>query len=105
MNVARFVKHLPAVADRPGINPFTKEPLVLKGAPARIAFADIDVTGTSVTEIWGELDAASGARLEQNDGETRSFATVEDAERRVKEHALRLREQGFDELAIEEAGS
>jgi hypothetical protein len=42
----------PPRADRPGINPFTKQPIVIRGRRERTTFVDPAVEGNTVTLTW-----------------------------------------------------
>jgi hypothetical protein len=88
--VPRFELVVPAVPDRPGINPFTKQPIVIRGMPEKREVLEIELRGTSIETCVVKQGRAP--RLA-----TRRFASIEQASRAFEAEAARAVRRGFRE--------
>jgi hypothetical protein len=91
----RLERHDPGLPDRPGINPFTKRPITIKGRPSRTVRCDLDVDGTNVRVSWAWFEG--GVRTAGPNGETHRLADPDAANAFAAEYAEDLRTDGFSE--------
>jgi hypothetical protein len=81
--VRRFKYVEAGLPDRPGINPFTRQPLVIPARPERVMWVDLTIKGRDVTLRWTRLEG--GKPMGESHGETTHFADREAAEAYAKE--------------------
>jgi hypothetical protein len=81
--------------DRPGINPFTKQPIVLRGKPARIKRCDVELRGTEVILRWIRLDGDQPVGKPHR--ESQRLPDAESAERYIRQLAVQLANGGYSE--------
>ncbi|HEY2511785.1 MAG TPA: SMI1/KNR4 family protein [Polyangiaceae bacterium] len=95
----RFERHDAGIPDRPGLNPFTKQPLILKGRPPRTVRCEVAVDSASVITQWTWFEA--GARTAGPHTNKRAFSAPEAA----AQHAAELADDLLADGLREEGGS
>jgi hypothetical protein len=88
--VPRFELFVPGVPDRPGVNPFTRQPIVIRGRPERREVFEVEVRGTSVETCT--IKQGGPPRVA-----SRRFATAEQASRAFAAEVARAVRRGFAE--------
>jgi hypothetical protein len=89
--VARFERVRPGTPDRSGVNPFTKETVVIRGRPEKHEVLEMEVLGRSVTTC--SLTLGNVPRLA-----TARFANVDQARKTYAERAAAAVRRGFREV-------
>jgi len=72
--VPRFEYVHRAIPERRGVNPFTRETIVIPGRPERIKFFEVEQRGTSVLYASGEVGEAASERRTEHPNEDEAFA-------------------------------
>jgi hypothetical protein len=90
----RFERQLPATPDRRGVNPFTKQPMVIKGFPERLQFVALEMRGATVRSRYGEIALPSHEPIEDHT-QTEHFETSEEAEEYAADAARALHVEGY----------
>jgi hypothetical protein len=103
--VRRFEYLRAALPDRPGLNPFTRKPLVIKAMPARLSFVEIAVGATSVTVRWGECYADTLKPLAEVQEDIKTFDNEAGAAAFEAESVASLLADGFVEVERRILGS
>jgi predicted DNA-binding WGR domain protein len=88
-----------ATPDRPGTNPFTKQPVVIKGLPAIVVFAELDLEGTALTSRWGELRADTREPIGEPQESVDRFDSREEAEACLAKYAAEYRADGYEDAS------
>jgi hypothetical protein len=91
----RFEHRDRGVPDRPGINPFTRQALTLKGRPPRTVRCDVGVDGTTVVTCWTWFEG--GVCTAGPHRQTEGFADPAGAEIYASEFVEDLLTDGFRE--------
>jgi hypothetical protein len=94
--VRRFERVQPGVPQRHGINPFTKEPIVIPPRPERTTRCDLELQGAEVSERWSWLEGTTP--VGEPDCEVRRFASHEEARDDVEEVVGELLLEDFHEV-------